>query len=237
MAESGLLITRSAKDKLINERNKKIVSATYFMKTIAIRLNKILICLILTLLVTIYWAPISSIILPYDISLLELINQNRVKSLDPIFIFITNSSPYISVGIIIVVFILSKIYKSALLRKKGWQLAASFTLAVFLTVSLKQSFSRFRPFINYKYIDQLVEATTPSFPSGHTLQAFAIATTLILLFKNKLLFAIALTWAVAVTISRLVLGVHFPSDVIAGTIIGILSSYFCHLLFIKIHAQ
>ena len=59
-----------------------------------------------------------------------------------------------------------------------------------------------------------------SFPSGHTMNAFAIATALALFFPF-LAPALALL-AVAIGASRVVLGLHFPSDVWAGAALGTL---------------
>ncbi len=61
-----------------------------------------------------------------------------------------------------------------------------------------------------------------SFPSGHTAAAF-VAATLIAEIYPPLLPAAGL-WALAVGISRVHLGVHFPSDVVAGMLLGILSA-------------
>ena len=219
-------------------KNKKtIATAINFRKATPFRLIILFLCLTSIFLITFYWTSISSFILPFDLSILTSINHNRIRSLDLVFVFIADASSYIAIGIIILVFILSTVRKSATLKRKGWQLLFSFLLAVILTVSLKYSFNRFRPLVKYKQIEKLVETNTPAFPSGHTLQAFAMATALILLFKNKILFVIALLWALAVTLSRLVLGVHFPSDVIGGMVISISSSYVCHFMFIRRYRQ
>jgi undecaprenyl-diphosphatase len=57
-----------------------------------------------------------------------------------------------------------------------------------------------------------------SFPSGHTINAFAIAVAMGLFYPH--LMAALLFCAVSIAISRIVLGLHFLSDVVAGGAIG-----------------
>ncbi len=68
-----------------------------------------------------------------------------------------------------------------------------------------------------------------SFPSGHSINAFAITTPMILFYPaltTGLLFC-----ALSVAVSRILLGLHFLSDVVAGCLIGILIGYGAFLLF------
>lgn len=57
-----------------------------------------------------------------------------------------------------------------------------------------------------------------SFPSGHTSGAFLFTTSLCLVFGSPC--AAMLLWALAVAYSRVLLGVHFPGDTLAGAIMG-----------------
>jgi len=63
-----------------------------------------------------------------------------------------------------------------------------------------------------------------SFPSGHTATAFAVATLLICLTKNKLLQVIYMLIAILVAVSRIYLLQHFLVDTVAGAIVGVLSA-------------
>jgi len=60
-----------------------------------------------------------------------------------------------------------------------------------------------------------------SFPSGHTAAAFAIATLVSIQFP--ILVAPMITWALLVGFSRIYLGVHYPTDILAGIVIGVTS--------------
>jgi membrane-associated phospholipid phosphatase len=74
----------------------------------------------------------------------------------------------------------------------------------------------------------LVEGVVPysamtSFPSGHTMSAFALAIGLVYLFKlNRGLWIFPLVGAVIVGISRVYLVQHFLKDVLAGSLLGVL---------------
>ncbi len=86
---------------------------------------------------------------------------------------------------------------------------------------LKNRLVRRRPFVSYRRV--IRPGTRPldefSFPSGHTLHA-ASFTTLALLHMPVLGLAL-LPFAAAVAASRVVLGLHYPSDVVAGGALGI----------------
>jgi undecaprenyl-diphosphatase len=97
-------------------------------------------------------------------------------------------------------------------------LAASAGIGIFLV--LKKSTGRKRPCSIAQHAwATLLPPDQFSFPSGHTLTAFAVVTPLIAHYP-------ALTWhllfcAVSIAASRIVLGMHFLSDVVAGAAIGI----------------
>jgi undecaprenyl-diphosphatase len=64
-----------------------------------------------------------------------------------------------------------------------------------------------------------------SFPSGHATVIFAAMTTLSLHYKNRKLTVLSMFFGLLVSVSRVMLGVHEPLDVIAGSIIGIVSGF------------
>ena len=105
-------------------------------------------------------------------------------------------------------------------------------VAVVLTFAIKSIFSLFwwrqRPFLTHPEIFHMNLQVDPiSFPSGHTMLAFSIAVSLILggykRLGNTLLFLACL-----VGLGRVLVGVHYPSDVIAGAIVGSLVAWYIH---------
>lgn len=109
-------------------------------------------------------------------------------------------------------------------------------LALFLgqifVQSLKKILSRERP---YKIIKQLntfgIDLRDYSFPSGHTTASFSMATTIAVNMPRLTLIVFLL--ALIIGMSRIYLGVHYPTDVAAGIIFGVFASLAIHLYFVE----
>jgi undecaprenyl-diphosphatase len=98
-------------------------------------------------------------------------------------------------------------------------LAATGVVALVLYRSLKRSTRRRRPYNDDARITALVPALDEfSFPSGHTLHA--VAFTLVALAHYPVLAWLLIPFSASVAVSRVVLGLHYPSDVLAATAIG-----------------
>ena len=108
---------------------------------------------------------------------------------------------------------------------KGIEIAGAIAISEGISAGLKYSIKRQRPFDAYPdLIYAHSNPTDPSFPSGHTSVAFATATSLSMAFPKWYVIAPSFGYATAVGYSRLRLGVHYPSDVLAGAVIGAGSS-------------
>ena len=94
--------------------------------------------------------------------------------------------------------------------------------AVAISTALKYLVNRPRPFITYPNdIIKRENAGFASFPSGHSTGAFATATVLSLTYKKWYVCVPSFLYAGMVAYSRMRLGVHYPSDVLGGAILGI----------------
>lgn len=77
------------------------------------------------------------------------------------------------------------------------------------------------------FIKDVILEGSSSFPSGHTATAFALASVLVLHYKNKWLHLLLLLLAVQVGFSRIYLSQHFLTDVMAGSFIGVAGGILC----------
>ena len=120
------------------------------------------------------------------------------------------------------------------LRRMALLLTASIAGGMVLSNVLKFSFTRPRPDI----VAPLVEVYTSSFPSGHATLAAVTYLTLGALLAEvhprrrlKLYFlGLGAALTIMVGLSRIYLGVHYPSDVLAGWCVGAAWALFCYLV-------
>ena len=106
------------------------------------------------------------------------------------------------------------------LQKDAAYMMGGFIVSSIATVGMKKIIQRDRPFITYPDIILRDDGSGYSFPSGHTSAAFCTATSLSLLFPKWYVIAPAYLYAATVGYSRMYLGVHYPTDVFAGALIG-----------------
>jgi membrane-associated phospholipid phosphatase len=165
-----------------------------------------------------------------DIDLLKQINLGRNKNLDPAFRFVSNSAAPIGLIVPLSLFSVALFEKDSTMRMNGLFIAESEFAAVALTEILKYSVKRPRPFITYPFIEKETEGGDYSFPSGHTSDAFATATALSLAYPRWYVIAPSFLWAGTVAWSRMDLGVHYPSDVVAGALVGSGCTLLCSYL-------
>jgi membrane-associated phospholipid phosphatase len=163
-----------------------------------------------------------------DIRILRQINLHRNEHLDGTFTTITNSVSPISIAAPILIFGTGLIEKDKTIQQKGLVMGASFLTATIISTSLKHAINRTRPFVTYPDIQKVTSGGSPSFPSGHTSDAFSTATSLSLAFPKWYVIAPSYIYASAVGYSRMHLGVHYPSDVLAGAIVGAGSAFLCY---------
>lgn len=113
-------------------------------------------------------------------------------------------------------------------RKTGLTMACSLLLCLFIgNLTLKPWIARIRP---YSYFPEMTLLIPPlddfSFPSGHTFASFASATALFLSYRKA--GFVSYLFALIIAFSRLYLYVHFPTDVLAGILLGIFSGWISH---------
>lgn len=144
----------------------------------------------------------------FDAEILNLVIQNRIALLSPIMIWMEYAGHQFIISVIITLLFLYK-------RKYSGLIALWTTLitTVISTYLLKYIIQRPRPLV-----DALIQKSGYSFPSGHTAVAFSVLP--LLEREYPRLKYIWFFIAFLIAFSRLYLGVHLPSEIIAGAIIG-----------------
>lgn len=160
-----------------------------------------------------------------DIDVLKKININRNTSLDGTFKSISQTAVPISVATPILIYTLGMINNDSVAKQKALFIGETFLASAFITVVSKKIIKTDRPYDTYPMIQPVVSEASYSMPSGHTSTAFATATSLSLAYPKWYVVAPSFVWAGAIGYSRMHLGVHYPSDVLAGALVGSGSAY------------
>ncbi len=164
-----------------------------------------------------------------DFTLLKSINSSYTETGGKIQSIFSNSVTPLMIGVPAGILAYSLFKKDSISRQKFYTIASSELFAGIITTSLKFAFKRDRPFKTYPNdIFKHSTAGSLSFPSGHTSAAFSLATSVSLTFPKWYVIAPSMIWAGTVGYSRMYLGVHYPSDVLVGAIIGAGTSYLCY---------
>lgn len=113
-------------------------------------------------------------------------------------------------------------------KDAGQEMFLSLIFSTLFVQLLKRVFNRNRPYWILKNLNTYgIDLKDYSFPSGHTTAAFTMVTTLSLNFPTwSILFVIM---ALLIAVSRIYLAVHYPTDVVAGILVGVSTSFFVHI--------
>lgn len=159
----------------------------------------------------------------FEIKILDFIREHLAcPFLDAVMPVITSLAKGGIIWIIAAVLLL--IFKKT--RKTGVSVALALIGGLIIgNLILKNVVGRIRPYDFNEGIEILVARLSDfSFPSGHTLASFEAAT--VLMIRDKRLGVPALVLAVIIAFSRLYLYVHYPTDVLAGIILGVFIGIF-----------
>lgn len=158
-----------------------------------------------------------------DQNLFLIINRLQTSWQNMCFLFLTNLGCLCFQTVLTLVLILIPSTRNAGLKYGLIQLAVSANVQI-----IKRMVSRVRPYNTLENINPLRTEKDYSFPSGHTAAAFTTALTLNSLIPATSTVCYAL--AILIGYSRVYIGVHYPSDVIAGGLIGLCITKFLLLV-------
>ncbi|MDY3829329.1 MAG: phosphatase PAP2 family protein [Erysipelotrichaceae bacterium] len=135
-----------------------------------------------------------------------------------VILFLNNGFSFL--GESLVAFLITCFIYFCVNKEKG-KLVCFALLSTSITNSMiKNIFRRKRPYLCCEEIELLREVDGYSFPSGHSSNSSCLYILLYRLFENKYTKTIALVFPIVVALSRIFLGAHFLTDVIAGLLLG-----------------
>ena len=168
-----------------------------------------------------------------NVALFNFINHNLQNSVfDSVLPIVTHFGGFEFLLVLLIVIILYAHFKNKKTLRKFTILALIALLFSGLMVFiLKHLIHEPRPFVSLADVHLLVVEDDPlSFPSVHTTSTLAVVTFLILNMKElakkhyKIIDVLLVIFAVMIPFSRIYVGVHYPADVIAGAIVGIVGA-------------
>lgn len=159
-----------------------------------------------------------------DIAILDAIQEHlRSPLLDQVMLLVTH------LGDLALVWLVAAAVLLALPRYRRWGVAVAAAVVVTAALGmlvLKPLFGRARPFVAHEFLGLLIPPPSgDSFPSNHSMVSFAAAAALCCVpGKGAAVRALrvgAVAVACLIAFSRLYLYVHYPTDILAGAVIGI----------------
>ena len=163
----------------------------------------------------------------WEFDILYAIQSIRTPFLDKLMAFLSTIGNAGALWIVIgVVLCVSKKY-----RRGGMQMLSAELLSFIVgNLIIKNMVDRLRPCQIDETVSLIVKIPfDSSFPSGHTLNGITAAVTL--MFIDKRMGIPALVLAVLIAFSRMYNFMHFPTDVLAGAVLGVVSAVFVNYLF------
>ena len=156
----------------------------------------------------------------FEQRILENLSEHRTPGMTHFMQGVSNTTAYIAIATPVTFFIIASANHNNEMKQKSFVIAGSLFVSTVVTEGLKYIVNRPRPSTKDSLIIPASDMGSPSFPSGHTSDAFANATAISLAYPKWYVIAPSFLWAGTVGFSRMYLGVHYPSDVLAGAIIG-----------------
>lgn len=178
-----------------------------------------------------------------DNQILFMINWHHSLFWDVVMWYISSIKIWIPLYVIMMIFIL---------KRFGWKESIKIIICVAVIILftdqlcssiIRPVVERLRPSNPANPISSLIitihgyHGGKYGFPSCHAANTMALAVFYSLVIKSKKILVAMLVWSVIVSLSRLYLGVHYPSDLLGGWIVGILISFTIYYIYRVFNAK
>jgi membrane-associated phospholipid phosphatase len=161
-----------------------------------------------------------------DIDLLHTLNRNEYSTWDAAMRHLSFSVYLLEPVPPVAISLHGYFRKDKALLWNGYKSAIALCGALAMSTGLKYAIDRSRPYDKYGFITRRDFSNTPSFPSGHTTAAFVTAASMSLTYRKWYVIAPSYLYAGLAAYSRMRLGMHYPSDVAGGIVLGTGSALF-----------
>lgn len=146
--------------------------------------------------------------------------DSRTPAKTGFFMFLSKHNDVVNVGVPLGLLAGGVIADDKRMRQNALYVASSSAVNALVTMLIKKIVKRPRPFLANVKIQAVYQPSHYSFPSGHTSTSFTTATALSQAYPKWYVVVPSYLWAGSVSFSRLYLGVHYPTDVAAGALLG-----------------
>jgi len=176
-------------------------------------------------------------LLQWDRDAFIYLNSLGIENFDVFWSYVTDFATWTPLFVLFVVLIFRAYPK----KEAFWVLGTVFltlTVVLICTGVVKEWVARLRP-NNTEEINTLIRILKSpsgySFFSGHSSSSFSITTSIFLFLKNKWKWSwVFFIWPILFALSRIYVGVHYPLDLIVGSLVGILFAIFFYRLYPKV---
>lgn len=179
-------------------------------------------------------------LLGMDEQILFLFNGYHTAFLDTVFMWVTQKYSWVPFYVVLV---------GVLFHKCGWRATLCLLVGIALAITLSDQMCahvirplvyRLRPSNPLNPISEFINIVNGyrsgmyGFPSCHAANTIALATFISLVMAKRGWTIFMIVWAMLVSASRMYLGVHYPSDILVGAMIGCAMGWLSYLLIVKI---